>query len=397
MQDKQQGNLLGCYARLPVQFTHGKGVYLFDKFGSQYLDGLSGIAVTILGHCHPRIIEAINFQANKALHYSNVYSIKEQEDFANVLTSLTDLPYHFICNSGAESVELAIKMNRLYGHAKGISVPKMLVFDSAFHGRTTGAISAGNPKYQVGFEPALEGFVRIPFNNISALQKAIAENNDITSVMVEPIQGEGGINVASVEFLQEIDQLCKKNNLIFISDEIQTGKGRTGKFLATEHAAIKPDMVLLAKGLANGIPIGSCSMSKSIADLIKVGQHGSTFGGNPFACYVAKVCMETLIKEKYISNAAKIGKKLISFLKKDLDGMAEVKDIRGKGLMIGIELDRPCREMMKLGLQNRILFNITNEKVVRLLPALILDEEQAYDMSHRISKTIKSFIQSSSS
>lgn len=382
------------YNPMPITFTHGEGVWLYDEQGKAYLDGLSGIAVCGLGHAHPDVTKTIQQQAAKLLHTSNTFHIKQQELLAEKLTTMTGMEQAFFANSGAEANEAAIKLTRLFGHKKGIETPSIIVMEKAFHGRTMATLTAsGSRKVQAGFEPLVPGFIRAPFNDLDALHTIAANRENIVAVMLEPIQGEGGIHPAEENYLRAVAQLCEQHDWMLILDEIQTGNARTGKLFAFMHYGIQPDVLTTAKGLANGIPIGACLMSKRAINLFKPGNHGSTFGGNPLACATALTVLEVIerdkICEKVTQNSAVLMEKLINGLGKH----PCVKAIRGKGFMIGIELDRPANDMRHLGLANGLLFNVTAETVVRLLPPLIINEDEMNELVTRLVLTINQFTQ----
>ena len=385
-------HLMNTYRRLPITLSHGEGVWVWDTEGSKYLDVLSGIAVTGLGHAHSAVTKTIQEQAARLLHTSNLYTIEQQSALADVLCRLTGLEQAFFCNSGAEAVEAALKLARLHGHQKGIEFPHVLVMQNAFHGRTFATISAsGNAKIQAGFQPLMPGFVHIPFNDIAAAQ-AQAHHPDITAILVEPIQGEGGIVVPSEHYLKQLRALCNEHGWLLIIDEIQTGMGRTGTLFAYQAHDILPDIITVAKGLANGVPIGACLAKAQVGTLFNPGNHGSTFGGNPLACATALTTLAAIEQEQLWNNAKKQGAVLLNGLKEKLKNNPHVKDIRGKGLMIGIELDRPARDILFLGLKAGLLFNITNECVIRLLPPLIIDETHVSIILDKLPKIIDSFV-----
>ena len=380
------------YAPMPVAFTHGNGCYLYDSENNQYLDALGGIAVCALGHNHPKITRVISEQAQKLLHTSNVYQIPNSILLADKLCKLSGMEQVFIANSGAEANECAIKLARLFGHAKNIKVPQIIVFETSFHGRTLATLSAtASEKVRAGFDPYVDGFIRAPFNDIEAVETILKKHNDIAAIMIEPIQGEGGIHTPAQDYLIKLRALCDKYDCLLILDEIQTGMGRTGEFFAYMHTKIKPDIVTAAKALGNGIPIGACLIQGKALNLMQVGMHGSTFGGNPFATKVASTVLDVLVQDDLIKRAAILGEKITSNLHKQLKDNPHVKEIRGQGLMIGIELDKPCREIMKLGLKHRILFNVTANNVIRLLPPYILTDDEADELVNRLVATIKEF------
>ncbi|HAT1658821.1 TPA: aspartate aminotransferase family protein [Legionella pneumophila] len=385
-------SLITSYSPMPVTFTHGEGVWLYDEQGKKYLDGLSGIAVCGLGHAHPDVTRTIQEQAARLIHTSNVFHIKEQELLAAKLTSMARMEQVFFANSGAEANEAAIKLTRLFGHKKGIETPSIIVMEKAFHGRTMATLTAsGSRKVQAGFEPLVPGFIRAPFNDLDAIHTIAANREDVVAVMVEPIQGEGGIYPAEEGYLRALANLCEQNDWMLILDEIQTGNGRTGKLYSCMHYDIQPDILTTAKGLGNGMPIGACLMSKRAKDLFKPGNHGSTFGGNPLACATALTVLEVIERDRLCERVTKNSALLMDKLISNLGEHPNVKAIRGKGYMIGIELDRPANDMRVLGLENQVLFNITAETVVRLLPPLIISEDEIDELVNRITRTINQF------
>ncbi|HAT2048616.1 TPA: aspartate aminotransferase family protein [Legionella pneumophila] len=385
-------SLITSYSPMPVTFTHGEGVWLYDEQGKKYLDGLSGIAVCGLGHAHPDVTRTIQEQAARLIHTSNVFHIKEQELLATKLTSMARMEQVFFANSGAEANEAAIKLTRLFGHKKGIETPSIIVMEKAFHGRTMATLTAsGSRKVQAGFEPLVPGFIRAPFNDLDAIHTIAANREDVVAVMVEPIQGEGGIYPAEEGYLRALANFCEQNDWMLILDEIQTGNGRTGKLYSCMHYDIQPDILTTAKGLGNGMPIGACLMSKRAKDLFKPGNHGSTFGGNPLACATALTVLDVIERDRLCERVTKNSALLMDKLISNLGEHPNVKAIRGKGYMIGIELDRPANDMRVLGLENQVLFNITAETVVRLLPPLIISEDEIDELVNRITRTINQF------
>ncbi len=377
------------YGRLPITFERGEGAWLFDQNNNRYLDAVSGIAVCSLGHAHPAVHQAICKQSEKLVHTSNLYGIAVQEQLADKLTEKSGMDNVFFCNSGAEANEAAIKLARKYGHEQCIDNPAIIVMEKSFHGRTLATLSAtGNAKIQQGFAPLVEGFVRVPYNNVNAIEQAIRQHNNVVAVLVEPIQGEGGVNIPAADYLNQIRSLCDKHNLLMMLDEIQTGVGRTGKFLAYQHNGIFPDVCTLAKALGNGVPIGACLAKGKAAQVFTAGNHGSTFGGNPLACSAALAVLATLDAESLVEQAAQKGDAISSAFKKRLDGNAHVVDIRHKGMMIGIELDSPCTELVQAALKNNLLINVTSEKTIRLLPPLIIDEQQITQLVETLSTLI---------
>lgn len=386
--------LLNTYNQLPIAFSHGNGPWLFDTNNQKYLDALSGIAVTNLGHNYPAITDTIHKQAKNLLHISNIANIPEQENYTKNLVSALGFNGKVFCNnSGAESLEALIKFARLYGHSKNIDIPTIIVMEKAFHGRSMATITASaNPKVKQGFEPLLEGFVRAEFNNIDHLEKIVSENKNIVAVLLEPIQGEGGINLPDQNYLENIRKFCDKHNLLMMLDEVQTGFGRTGELFAFQHSSIVPDAIALAKGIANGIPMGASVFHEKHADLFTPGSHGSTFGGNPLACAVANTNLNEILKNKFHHNAKTLGNRILSSLKESLKNTPEVLDVRGIGFLIGIELDRPCREALKIALKHNIIFNTAGTHTLRLLPPLIISEAEADLIIETVPKVILEFI-----
>ncbi len=384
-------HLMNTYARLPVAFTHGQGAKVFDEAGRSYLDALAGIAVSTLGHAHPRLVKAIADQAGRILHTSNIYRIREQEQLGDRLAALSGMDEVFLCNSGCEANEAAIKLARMFGHQKGIDSPAIVVMEKAFHGRTLATLSAtGNRKVQAGFEPLVSGFVRVPFDDLAAVE-SIAANN-VVAVLLEPIQGEGGINVAHPEYLQGLRRICDERGWLLMFDEIQCGLGRTGYWFACQHAGVKPDVMTLAKGLGSGVPIGACLATGPAAGVFKPGNHGSTFGGNPLACTAALTTLSVIEEGGLLKRAAALGEKLRADFARALEGQAGIVTIRGDGLMIGIELDRPCGELVTRALERGLLINVTAEKVVRLLPALVFTDKDAQELVSILSTLIREFL-----
>ena len=370
-------HIMPTYSRLPVTFERGEGSWLWDENNNRYLDALSGIAVCNLGHAHPAVHRAICAQSEKLLHTSNIYKIANQERLADKLTEKSGMDNVFFCNSGAEANEAAIKLARKYGHERGIEKPAIIVMEKSFHGRTLATLSAtGNSKVQQGFAPLVEGFVRVPYNDINAIRQALGQDKNIVAVLVEPIQGEGGVNIPAADYLNQIRSLCDQHELLMMLDEIQTGIGRTGKFLAFQHNNIIPDVCTLAKALGNGVPIGACLARGKAAQLLTAGTHGSTFGGNPLACSAALAVLATLDEENLVELALQKGQAICAGFIEHLQGNKHIVDIRHKGLMIGIELDSPCAKLVKSALQQHLLINVTNETTIRLLPPLIIDEQQ---------------------
>ncbi len=378
------------YGRLAVTFERGEGAWLFDKDNNRYLDAVSGIAVCSLGHAHPAVHQALCKQSEKLVHTSNLYGIAVQEQLADKLNEKCAMDNVFFCNSGAEANEAAIKLARKYGHGQGIDHPAIIVMEKSFHGRTLATLSAtGNTKIQQGFEPLVEGFIRVPYNDITAIGQAIGQHHNIVAILVEPIQGEGGVNIPADDYLNQIRSLCDQHNLLMMLDEIQTGIGRTGKFLAFQHNAIVPDVCTLAKALGNGVPIGACLAWGKAATVLTAGNHGSTFGGNPLACSAALAVLATLDAEDLTAQASQKGDAISAKLREQLQGNAHVVAIRHKGLMIGIELDGPCAEIVTAALQKKLLITVTSEKTIRLLPPLIIDGQQIQLLVDTLSDLIR--------
>jgi acetylornithine aminotransferase len=385
---------MSLFARLPVAFTHGEGAWLWDTQGKKYLDAMTGIAVCGLGHAHPAITAAISDQAGKLLHTSNWYQIPLQEQLAERLCKLAGMDNVFFCNSGAEANEAAIKLARLYGHQRNILTPGIIVTEGSFHGRTLATLSAtGNRKIQAGFEPLVQGFHRVPYNDLDAVRQVGERSKEIVAVLVEPVIGEGGITIPDAGYLKGLRQICDERGWLLMLDEIQTGMGRTGKWFACQHENVVPDVMTLAKGLGNGVPIGACLAHGAAAQVFKPGNHGSTFGGNPLVCRVALTVIDEIEKNKLTSRAAKLGDRLQTQLKKALGDTAGVKEIRGHGLMLAIELDRPCKELMQSALDYGLLINVTADNVVRLLPPLILSDEQADLLVRELTSLVRAFLE----
>ena len=374
-------HLMKTYGRLPVAFTHGNGCRLYDAAGKSYLDGLGGIAVNTLGHAHPRLLKAIADQCARLIHVSNLYQIPEAEHLADRLAALSRMDEVFLCNSGCEANEAAIKLARLYGHQQGIENPAIIVMEKAFHGRTLATLSAtGNRKVQAGFEPLVGGFVRVPFNNIAAIEQVALHNPNVVAVLLETVQGEGGIRLASTEFLQAVRTVCTQQKWLLMLDEVQCGIGRTGTWFAHQHAAIRPDVMTLAKGLASGVPIGACLTAGNATGVFKPGNHGSTFGGNPLATVSALTTLDAIAEDGLLARAEHLGERIRGALKRAFEGVAGVVEVRGQGLMIGIELDRPCSDVVKRALAAGLLINVTAETVIRLLPPLVMTDAEADEL-----------------
>ncbi len=386
-------HVMNTYARLPVAFTHGQGVWLWDAQGRRYLDGLGGIAVNTLGHAHPKLAQTLAAQAGRLIHTSNIYQITEQENLADKLAAISGMDKIFFCNSGCEANEAAIKIARLYAKSRSVENPAIVVMEKAFHGRTLATLSAtGSRKVHAGFEPLVSGFVRVPYDDLEAVRQVAQNNRNVVAVLVEPIQGEGGINVAHFDYLRGLRALCDEYQWLLMLDEIQCGLGRTGKWFFYQHAGFHPDVVTLAKGLAGGVPIGACLAKGPAADAFKPGNHGSTFGGNPLACAAALTTLEAIEQEKLLDNAVEIGDFIRAGLSAALAGAKGLVALRGMGLMIGIELDRPCTELTQRALDAGLLINVTADKVVRLLPALIMSRDEAKQLVDRLAPLIREFL-----
>lgn len=379
-------HLMRAYARQPVSFVRGRGARLWDAQGVEYLDAIAGVAVTSLGHAHPEIAAVIAEQAGMLLHTSNVFRIDWQETLGERLGALTGMQKAFFCNSGAEANEAALKLARLCGHQKGIATPRVLVMENGFHGRTIATLSAsGNPAKQAGFAPLLPGFLRVPHDDIDAVRSLAGQSPDIVAVLIEPVQGEGGIRVASTDYLRELRMLCDQQGWLLMLDEIQTGMGRTGAWFGYQHAGIVPDVITLAKALGNGFPIGACLARGAVADLFAPGQHGSTFGGNPLACRVACTVLDIMARDGLPMRAAVLGERLLAGLRKALVAHPGVRAVRGLGLMVGIELDRDCKALVGRALtEQRLLITVTRDTTIRLLPPLICNEVQIDEIVRRV-------------
>jgi acetylornithine aminotransferase len=392
MSDNQ--HLMTTYAPMDVTFDRGEGSILWDTNGKQYLDALAGIAVCGLGHAHPAITAAVSAQAAKLIHTSNLYQIENQQRLADELCRLSGLDRVFFSNSGAEANEAAIKIARMYGHSKGISSPGIIVMENSFHGRTMATLSAtGNRNVQAGFEPLVQGFIRAPFNNIDAIENIAANSNNVVAVMVEPIQGEAGINMPEADYLCKLRKICDDNDWLLMLDEIQTGMGRTGRWFAFQHDDILPDIMTLAKSLGNGVPIGACVANLKAAEVMRPGSHGSTFGGNPLACAAGLAVIKAITQEDLVVRADTVGMQLLDKLHDALDDVDGVIEIRGKGLMIGIQLDIPCKQLMSDALQQGLLISVQSDHVIRLLPPLNISEQQIETLTDTLSSVVINFLQ----
>lgn len=388
-------HLMNTYSRQPVTFVKGEGVWLWDNQGEKYLDALAGVAVNGLGHAHPKLVKAISEQAGKLIHVSNIYQIAEQAALADKLCEISAMDKVFFCNSGCEANEAAIKLARLYGHNKGIENPEIIVMDKSFHGRTMATLSAtGSRKVQAGFEPLVSGFVRVPYDDVEAVKQVATRKNNVVAILVEPVQGEGGINIPkdAAGYLEALREICDANGWLLMLDEVQTGIGRTGTWFAFQHTSIKPDVMTLAKGLGSGVPIGACVARGVAADVFTYGKHGSTFGGNPLATAAGLATLKIIEEEHLRENAEKIGNFMRESFLAELKTTQGVVTVRNAGLMIGIELDRPCGDLVKMALEDHLLINVTAEKVVRLLPPLIMNQAEAQILVSRLSALIKAFL-----
>ncbi len=386
-------HLMNNYSRLPIAFTHGQGSYLFDEQGRRYLDALAGIAVNTLGHGHPRLVKAVSDQVARLIHTSNLYQVREQEKLSDRLVALSAMDEVFFCNSGCEANEAAIKLARLYGHRKGIEAPAIVVMEQAFHGRTLATLSAtGNRKVQAGFEPLVAGFVRVPFDDLAAIETVAAHNANVVAVLFEPIQGEGGINIAHREYMQGLRRICDDKGWLLMVDEVQCGIGRTGKWFAHQHAGIEPDVMTLAKGLGSGVPIGACLAAGKATGVFGPGNHGSTFGGNPLACVAALTTLDVIEQDGLMQHAGLLGETIRSGLRHALGDIIGVTEIRGDGLMIGVELDRPCGELVTRALAVGLIINVTAERVIRLLPPLTFSDAETAELVVLLSMLIREFL-----
>ena len=384
--------LMQTYARLPVTFSHGEGIYLHDTEGRRYLDAISGIAVTGLGHAHPAVTAAIRDQADKLVHTSNLYRIEAQERLAETLTGVAGMDNCFFCNSGAEANEAAIKLARLYGHRRDIDKPAIVALEGAFHGRTLATLSAtGNRKIQAGFEPLVTGFIRAPRNDAQALRQIAANNPDVVAVLAEPIQGEGGIQMLTGHYLRAMREICDEHGWLLMLDEVQTGNGRTGTYFAYQGLGFTPDVVTTAKGLGNGVPIGACLARGSAAEVLRAGQHGSTYGGNPLVCSAGLAVVGTITEQQLGANATAMGRLIADTVAADTVASSQIREIRGRGLMLGIELVRDCGELVERGLEAGLLLNVTAGNTLRLLPPLVIDEQEARTLAAGVLELIRDF------
>ncbi len=371
------GPLINTYKRLPVSFTHGEGVWLFDSEGRRYLDALAGIAVCGLGHAHADVTAAVSGQASRVLHTSNLYGIPLQEELAAALVAHSGMDAAFLCNSGAEANEAAIKTARAYGHGRGVDAPAVVVCQGAFHGRTLATLSAsGSRKVQAGFEPLVSGFVRVPYGDTDAVEAVARTRSDVVAVLVEPVLGEGGVLVPPAGYLKRLRELCDRHAWLLMLDEVQTGMGRTGRWFAHQHEGIVPDVMTLAKALGNGVPIGACLVGGAAREVLQPGMHGSTFGGNPLASAAALAVVRAMEQGKLVEHAAAMGERLQAGLREGLKGINSVREVRGMGLMVGVEMAHPCGELVGMALEHGLLINVTADQVVRLLPPLVISPDE---------------------
>ena len=389
-------HLMNTYMRQPITFTKGEGVWLWDTNGEKYLDALAGVAVNGLGHAHPKLVKAISEQVAKLIHVSNIYGVAEQSALADKLCAITGMDKVFFCNSGCEANEASIKLARLYGHNKGIENPEIIVMDKSFHGRTMATLSAtGNRKVQAGFEPLVSGFVRVPYDDVEAVKQVASRHSNVVAILVEPVQGEGGINIPKDAggYLEALRKICDENDWLLMLDEVQTGVARTGTWFAFQHTNITPDVMSLAKGLGSGVPIGACVAKGKAAEVFTYGKHGSTFGGNPLATAAGLATLNIIEQEKLRENAEKIGNLIREGFIAELKETKGIVTVRNAGMMIGIEFAEPCGELVKLALAAKLLINVTADKVVRLLPPLVMNEQEANMLVKELSLVIKAFLQ----
>jgi acetylornithine aminotransferase len=386
-------HLMNTYNRLPVAFTHGKGAWLYDERGDAYLDALAGIAVNGLGHAHPRLVRALADQVGKLIHTSNVYRVREQERLADRICALSDMDEVFFANSGSEANEGALKLVRFYGHKHGNPEAQTIVMEHAWHGRTLATLAAtGSEKARKGFDPLPSGFIRVPYNDLAAIERVAAQDGRIQAVWLEVLQGEGGIRVADRDYVRALRRLCDENAWLLMIDEVQSGIGRTGKWFGYQWADIRPDVITLAKGLGSGVPIGAVVARGRAAGVLGPGNHGSTFGGGPLACRAGLETLAIIEEENLMANAVAQGDRIRAGFARELGGVPGVAAIRGQGLMIGIELDRPCGDLVKRALDAKLLINVTQERVIRLLPPLVIDAHEADEIVARLAPLVRAFL-----
>ncbi len=386
-------HVMQTYGRLPIALSHGQGVWVWDVNGRRYLDALGGIAVNTLGHAHPKLVPALQEQIGKMIHCSNYYHVPLQEELAAKLVELSGLTNAFFCNSGLEANEAAIKIARKFGTDRGNTNPEILVFEGAFHGRSLATLSAtANPKIHAGFGPLVPGFVRVPLNDIAAVEQALDAHPNITAIFLETIQGEGGVKPARIEFLQQLRAVCDRRDLLLMLDEVQCGIGRTGKWFAHQWAGIQPDVMPLAKGLGSGVPVGAVVCGPRAAQVMQPGNHGTTFGGNPLAMRAGVETLRLMVEEDLLANAAKVGAELKAALERELAGVAGVREVRGQGLMLGIELDRPAGALLGRCAEAGLMISVTADRVIRLVPALILSSDEAAQVVSLLVPVVKQFL-----
>ncbi|MFA6041060.1 MAG: aspartate aminotransferase family protein [Methylophilus sp.] len=392
-------HLMNTYGRQPVSFVKGTGVWLHDADGQQYLDALAGVAVNGLGHAHPKFVARMTEQLSRLVHVSNIYHITEQAQLADKLAEISGMDKVFFCNSGCEANEAAIKIARLYGHNKGIENPEIIVMESSFHGRTMATLSAtGSRKTQAGFEPLVSGFVRVPFDDLAAVQHVAQRKNNVVAVLVEPVQGEGGVHIPAdmTAYLQGLRKVCDDNGWLLMLDEVQSGIARTGTWFAFQHTGITPDVMSLAKGLGSGVPIGACVAKGIAAETFTPGKHGSTFGGNPLATAAGCATLDIIAEEGLRENAVQMGNFICQQLAQAFAGNKALVNIRNAGLMIGIELDRPCADLVKMALAEKLLINVTADKVIRLLPPLVINQQEAQLLVDKLVPVVNKFLEAKS-
>lgn len=388
-------HLMNTYGRQPVTFVKGEGAWLWDERGNKYLDALAGVAVNGLGHGHPRLVKAISEQVARLIHVSNLYRIKEQAQLADKLAGISGMDRIFFCNSGCEANEAAIKLARLHGHNRGIENPEIIVMEKAFHGRTMATLSAtGNRKAQAGFEPLVSGFIRVPFDDLEAVRQVASRNPNVVAILMEPVQGEGGINIPHdvKAYLGGLREICDAHGWLLMLDEVQSGIGRTGTWFAFQHTDIVPDVMTLAKGLGSGVPIGACLAKGPAAEAFTYGKHGSTFGGNPLACTAGLTTLEIIEQDKLREHADAVGNWICGQLRAELSGVSGVQAIRNAGLMIGVQLDKPCGDLVRHALEQKLLINVTADNVIRLLPPLIITQDEASQLVQILVPLIQSFL-----
>jgi len=386
---------MNTYGRLPVTFSHGEGAWLWDTDGKRYLDAVAGVAVNGLGHAHPRLVEAIAKQAGRLIHVSNLYRVAEQEALADLLCERSGLDAVFFCNSGAEANEGAIKLARLHGHNRGITEPAIIVMERAFHGRTMATLTAtGNPKAQAGFEPLVPGFIRVPYDDLEAVRRVAAANPNVVAILVEPIQGEGGIRVPAPlpGYLQGLREVCDQHGWLLMLDEVQTGIGRTGRWFGFQHTPVLPDVLTLAKGLGSGVPVGALLARGAAATTFTPGKHGSTFGGNPLACTAALTTLQVMADEGLLAHSQNLGGWIVDAFRDRIGGLPGVVQVRGLGLMIGIELDRPCTQLVGEALAQGMLINVTQDCIIRLVPPLVLTAADARALVDGVSTLVSALL-----